>query len=186
MPEWNIEKDVNKSMIWIGVFLFSVFFIFYIAHSVAPSNGEQIKRPRDIQYGKQSAQDKELDISMYRRFLVSQFPIELAGESNFQENIKGIVGSSLDDGRIFIGVAHLELDDYGYLGAYVGGKEVGGLSRSDAKDLLSGVTGEDLNKVALMTPILIMGGFMTESGRHAPYGCRLSHSNTTIMSLRNG
>lgn len=173
-------------MSWILIFLLITFLFLFIAYTIESLSGDQRMPPRGIKSNKNMIVSKDSDIAMYRRFLASQFPIELAGESNFQSNIKSIVGSNLNEGRIYIGVAHLELDDYGYLGVFIGGKEVGGVSKSDAKSLLSCVDGEELNKVALLTPILILGGFLTNSGRHAPYGCRLSYGNITVMSLKRG
>lgn len=173
-------------MSWLLVSLFVALPLLFIAHTIGSSSSDQNKLPRGIEPNNNMSGYKNSDIAMYRRFLVSQFPIELAGESDFQNNIKSIVGSNLNEGRIYIGVAHLELNDYGYLGVFIGGKEVGGASKSDAKSLLLCADGEDLNKVALLTPVLIMGGFMTDSGRYAPYGCRLSCGNVTIMSLKRG
>jgi hypothetical protein len=163
------------------VFLLIASLFLFIAHFLRPSKSDQIKLAKDIDLIAGNAATQNSDIAIYRRFLASQFPIKLLGESDFQGSIKSIVGGNLSEGRIYIGLAHLVLDDYGYLDVLIGGKGVGWVPRADAKSFLSCVDGEDSRRLALVTPVLIMGGFMANAGDYSPYSCRLGR-NATIIS----
>jgi hypothetical protein len=168
-------------MIWDLTFLLIASLFLFIAHSLGSPKSDQIKLAKNIELNTGNAATQNSDIAIYRCFLASQFPIKLLGASDFQGNIKGIIGGNLSEGCIYIGLAQLALDEYGYLEVLIGGKGVGRVSRADAKSLLSCADSGDSKKVTLVTPVLIMGGFMTDDGDYAPYGCQLGH-NATIIS----
>lgn len=109
---------------------------------------------------------------------IGGFEVEVTGESHYQGALQAIAGAHGDDAAELETKALLVPDDANpydnkAVKVLVQGRQVGHLSREDARSYRRRLAAKKQGMVAAQCGALVMGGFIGRDGKRASYGVRL-------------
>lgn len=109
---------------------------------------------------------------------LDEYDFEVVGESHYQPALRALAGAHGDDAAQIETTAVLVPDDANphddkAVAVLIDGRQVGHLSREDARSYRRRLATRKQGMVAAQCGALIMGGFIDRNGRRAHYGVRL-------------